>query len=320
MNDLIAVLLLNYNQNDYTLKCIDSIFESQDVCFKIVLIDNGSTPENAKELEKNLPKDDRLVYERLVDNIGYAQGSNFGMEFAMKLDPDYLMIMNNDTILDKNAIHEMLKVSKEHDDQVLVTGKVYHYDRPKVLQFVGFKLIDSKNLTFARMGLDEKDEGQYDEVVESDMIDDIFVLHSVEIYKKIGGYSPYFWINGVNIDRALRAKENGFKLIYTPKAILWHKGSLTLGGRNKNPKVAYFNIQSKLMVRYLHLSRPRFVRTYFKVLFDDVLRTYVKTKYLKWFKGTDMTPYAKSKINAVKYINKWMFKKNHNTGYYPEVK
>lgn len=317
MKDLVVVLLLNYNQNEYTIKCIDSLLESENANFKILLIDNGSTPENAVDLEKKLPVDERLLYHRIIDNIGYGKGSNFGLKKGLELDPKYYLIMNNDTIIDKNAIAEMVKTSQDFGDKALVTGKVYHYDNPSILQFVGFKCINQRSLSFKRMGLDEKDDGQYDKVVESDMIDDIFVLHSVNIYKEIGGYSPYFWINGVNIDRALRAMDKGFKLVYTPKAILWHKGSVTLGGRNKNPKIAFWNIQSKLMIRYLHLSKLRFIESYFRIFFNDVMRSYIKSKYLKWFKGIDTTAYANNKLRAVFYFNKWMVNKNDNTGYCP---
>lgn len=317
MKDLVVVILLNYNQNDYTIKCVNSLLKSNYTNFKIFLIDNGSTRENEKELVSNLPVDERLIYNRIEDNIGYGKGTNYGLEKALELDPKYYLIMNNDTIIDPNAIDELVLTSKEFHDKALVTGKVYHYDQPNKLQFVGFRFINRKTLSYVRMGVDETDDGQYNEVVERDMIDDIFVLHSVDVYRKIGGYSPYFWVNGVNIDRALRAMENGFKLIYTPKAVLWHKGSVSIGGRNKNPKIGFWDIQSKLMIRYIHLSKTRFISTYFRILFNDVSRTYIKSKYFKWFKGEDFTEYANSKFKGLFYFNKWVFLKNHNTGQIP---
>jgi len=317
MKDLVVVILLNYNQNEYTLKCVDSLLRSDYKLLKIMLIDNGSLQENADHLIEELPEDDRLIFKRIENNIGYGKGSNFGLEEGMKLDPSYFLIMNNDTIIDKNAIEELVKTSKQFDDKALVTGKVYHYDQPNILQFVGFKYINRKTLSYTRMGLDELDNGQFDEIVESDMIDDIFVLQSAEVYKKIGGYSPYFWINGVNIDRGLRAIENGFKLIYTPKAKIWHKGSVSIGGRDFNPKIAFWDIQSKLMIRYIHSSRINFLKSYFRVLINDVSRTYLKSKYLKFIKGEDITEYANNKFKGLFYFNKWVFKKNENTGHCP---
>lgn len=317
MKDLVVAILLNYNQNEYTLKCVDSLLKSDYKPLKILLIDNGSLQKNADHLMEELPEDDRLILERIENNIGYGKGSNFGLEEGMKLDPDYFLIMNNDTVIDSKAIEELVKTSKIFDDKALVTGKVYHYDQPNILQFVGFKYINRKTLSYTRMGLDETDNGQFDEIVESDMIDDIFVLQSAEVYKKIGGYSPYFWINGVNIDRGLRAIENGFKLIYTPNAKIWHKGSVSIGGRDFNPKIAFWDIQSKLMIRYIHSSRISFLKSYFRVLFNDVSRTYLKSKYLKFIKGEDITEYANNKFKGLFYFNKWVFKKNENTGHCP---
>ena len=239
MEDLVVVILVNYNQNEYTLKCVESLLDSDYNNFRIVLVDNGSTQKNADELVRDLPKHDKFIFKRLVDNIGYAQGTNYGLEEGIKLNPDFFLIMNNDTIIDKNAIKELVKTCKDHDKKVIVTGKVYHNDEPDKLQIVGYRLKNKKILTYEQLGLDETDQGQYDNIEERDMIDDIFVLHPVSIYKSIGGYSPYLWVNGVNIDMALRAKIIGYTLVYTPHAKLWHKGSVSIGGRNMNPKLAY---------------------------------------------------------------------------------
>ncbi len=127
MNYFVVLVLLNYNQNDYTVKCIESILNSDYSNYKIVLVDNGSTEVSAIELEKILPKDEKLVYKRLEQNIGYARGTNYGLEEGYKLNPDFFLIMNNDTILDKNAIKEMVKTCKKFNEKVLVTGKVYDF-------------------------------------------------------------------------------------------------------------------------------------------------------------------------------------------------
>lgn len=317
MKDLVVVILLNYNQNEYTLKCVDSLLKSDYKNFRVFLIDNGSTKKNADQLAQELPKDNRLIYKQIENNIGYGKGSNYGMAEGMKLNPGYFLMMNNDTIIDDKAISELVKTSQDYHDRALVTGKVYHYDEPDKLQFVGFKSVKKKSLAFVRMGLDEVDNGQYDKVVESDMIDDIFVLHSAHVYRKVGGYSPYFWINGVNIDRALRAMDEGFKLIYTPKAKLWHKGSVSIGGREMNPKIAFWSIQSRLMIRYLHLNKRSFIFYYLRIFFNDISRTYIKSQYLKIFKGVDNSQYAEAKLKGLLYFNKWVFVKNENTGYSP---
>jgi len=315
--DMVVAVLLNYNQNDYTLRCIESLLKSSYANFKVLLVDNGSDEVTAKNLEINLPKDGRLEFRRLVDNIGYGQGTNYGLSEADKFDPEYMLILNNDTIIDPDAITELVSTSKFHGDKVRVTGKVYHYEEPEKLQFIAFEKEKTHLVSFRRLGVDEMDTGQYDSLVELDMIDDIFVLQPAELYRTIGGYSPFLWINGVNIDLSLRALENGYKLMFSPKAKIWHKGSVSFGGRDMNPKMAYLNIQSKLIIRYLHLNKIEFFASYLKIVINDVFRTCIKSIYYKFVKGKDISKYAMAKIKALNYFNKWVFKKNNNTGEYP---
>jgi len=316
MKDLVVVILVNYNQNDYTLKCIESLLDIDYINYRIVLVDNGSTKENAVELIRELPKHDKLIFKRLVDNIGYAEGTNYGLREGIKLNPDFFLIMNNDTIIDKYAIKELVKTSKDYSKKVIVTGKVYHYDEPDKLQIVGYRLKNKKILTYEQLGLDEPDQGQYDAIEARDMIDDIFVLHPVEIYKSIGGYSPYLWVNGVNIDMALRAKELGYTLVYTPHAKLWHKGSVSIGGRNMNPKLAYWNIQSSLILRYLYLNNSNFL-IYYLITVISIIRTYLRSVYLRLFKSQNIFHYAKAKYKGLAYFNRWVFNKKANNGYNP---
>lgn len=317
MNDLVVVVLVNFNQNDYTIKCVDSLFLSKYDNFKVVLIDNGSTKENAEELKLKLPLDNpQFIYKRLVDNVGYAQGTNAALDVGIKLDPEYFLIMNNDTIIDEYAINELVKSSKQHDNRVIVTGKVYDYDEPDKLQIVGYQLKNKRLMTYDQLGLDEKDLGQYNKEEKRDMIDDIFVLHPVKIYKTIGGYSSFLWVNGVNIDMALRAHKIGYRLIYTPDAKLWHKGSVSIGGRNMNPKMAYWNIQSSLILRYLYLSKINFLLYYISIV-ESIIRTKIKSIYLKWFKNENISKYARAKYGGLIYFNKWVFNKTPNDGYNP---
>ena len=315
--DLVIAILLNYNQNDYTIKCVKSLLESDYNNLKILLVDNGSSDENYNELEQNISKDERVIFKRLVDNIGYAKGSNYGLEEGGKLDPTYFLILNNDTVIDKMAVTELVKTSKKYKDMARVTGKVYHYDEPEKLQFIAYKKIKNKKFSYIPIGVDQDDNGQFDSIKELDMMDDIFVLHPASLFKSIGGYSPYLWVNGVNIDISLRAINDGYKLVFSPNAKLWHKGSVSFGGRDMNPKLAFWNIQSKLILRYLHSDKATFVSSYFRILINDVTRTLFKSVYLKLFKGEDITQYAMAKLKAYSYFNRWVFNKSNNTGYNP---
>lgn len=316
LNEKIIIILLNYNQVSYTLKCVESLLKSDYENYLILLIDNGSTLENRELLKKSLPNNDRLMLKVLDNNRGYVGGINVGFEEGNKLHPDYFLIMNNDTIIDKEAITKLYRTIKNYDDNAIVSGKVYHYDEPNRLQFVGYKYRNKKTHNRIALGVNEIDKGQYDSVEERDMLDDIFWLFPSELYDKIGGYSPYFWFNSEQADFALRAKKENFKLVFTPNAKLWHKGSVSVGGRDLNPRLAYWTIQSKLILNYLHLNKIDFIKLYIKILIS-ISRTFIKSIYHKLAKKENLFEYALAKYKGLVYFNKWMIKKNENTGYNP---
>lgn len=257
----VTVITLNYNQTDYTYNCVKSILESNYSNFELILVDNGSSPKNFKLLKNKLPKDDRLLIARLEDNIGYVGGVNYGLKKANETDCDYFLIMNNDTLIDTEAIKELVITSEKHQGKAIISGKVYNYDDKDTLQFIGNAksvkgLFDYPAFVKNRR---EKDIGQYDQEMEMGMLDDIFWIIPKNIIDKIGLYSEYFFLYGEQTDFALRAVKEGFKLIYTPKAKLWHKGSITTSnGNSKSPKLEYWRTFATLKLGTLHYSKKEF--------------------------------------------------------------
>jgi GT2 family glycosyltransferase len=314
----VLIITLNYNQNDYTIKCIQSVLESNYSDFKILLIDNGSTPENLSQLEAALPSDDRLIFMKITANRGYVGGINFGLSEGIKFDPDYFMIMNNDVVLENTAVEALTKACLKHNNKAIVTGKVYFFDEPDKIQNIGSNYSRKNRLEFERFGRTEKDVGQYDDEAERDMLDDVFWLFHKNLYEEIGGYSTYFWFNSEQADFALRARAINYKLIYTPTAKLWHKGSASIGGRNFNPALAYWNMQSSLILKYIHLSKKDFFVCYIHS-WISVIRTFIKSIF-QLFSKVNRLNYAYAKLKGLTYVNSWIFSKKQNDGRNPFIK
>lgn len=313
---MVLIITLNYNQNEFTTNCVHSILSSNHEDFKILLIDNGSTQENYQNLKESIPHNDKLMIKRIEKNIGYVGGINYGLNEGSKMKPNYFLIMNNDTILDEDAISELVDMSVKFQNKAIVTGKVYHFDKPNVIQDIGYFYSNRNTLQFRRIGLNEVDNGQFDTISERDMIDDIFWLFPVKLYRLIGGYSPYFWFNAEQADFALRAKREGFKLVFTPMAKLWHKGSVSIGGRDRNPRLAYWHIQSSLILGFIHLNYFNFFLFFMKT-FKSILITSFKALLYTFSKNSSLNKYAKAKVLGLIYFIKWVFLRNENTGECP---
>ena len=252
----VVVIAVNYNQDQYTVDCIRSVLKSNYNNYHVILVDNGSRQDILQYITNNLDTDTTLTIEVLPENLGYVGGINYGLAAGGKFNPDYYLIMNNDTLIDSDSMSELVKVAEKYNGKAIVSGKVYHYDDKDTLQYIG-QSIDPNgglNQTSIVKNAREKDIGQYEEEMEMGMLDDIFWLMPSSLYKEIGGYSEYFFLYGEQNDYAFRAKKEGYKLIYTPKAKLWHKGGVsTCDGDHKSPKIEYWTSMAALKLAVLYL-------------------------------------------------------------------
>jgi GT2 family glycosyltransferase len=313
----VVVITINYRQNDYTLKCIDSLLTSNYSDFEIILIDNGPSGEDHQQLKTALPKDERIHLHYLEKNIGYVGGVNYGLAEAERLNAGYVLIMNNDTYVDKNSIRELAKTCSDYDDMAIVTGKVFEYDNIKKIQTVGFKFTNRNTLKYINIGNGETDNrGLFENVEERDLIDDQFWLFPMELYKKIGGYSGYFFWAYEQADFALRAREAGYKLVFTPKASLWHRVHGALKSSDYNAVYCYWDTQSELIFKFLHVGFFSFIIIYLGFCFR-IIRVFVKS-VIFYFSGKEkIFAYALAKLQGFLYFNRWILFRNNNNGENP---
>lgn len=236
---------------------------------------------------------------------------------GIKTDPFYFLIMNNDTLIDNNAISSLVEASQRHQDKCVVTGKVYFFDERDIIQTVGNEF-DRKNMTEKRIGYLEKDLGQYDCEEERAMIDDIFMLLPARIYNEVGGYSKYFFLNYEQTDLILRIKERGYKAIYTPDAKLWHKGSFSTGGLG-NPYMMYWEGKSSLIIHYLYQNGLNFLKFYFRYS-GTILWSLLKGVIKKLICKDSNLESRLARIHGFMAGTGWIFNKKPETGYNPYVK
>ena len=252
----VYVLTLNWNGKRWLGECLDAILSMAYPSFQTVVIDNGSTDGSAEYVRVNYPTVHLLENGA---NLGYARGFNVGLRYSFEQrDADYCLVMNNDTKIDKKALSALVQVAESHDRVAFVTGKVYCYDRPNVLQTVG-KVDQPVIIVAPDIGAQEEDCGQHDSVIERSFVDDVFSLVSRQLYADIGGYDEQFFLQCEEYDWQWRAKERGWHIFYTPYAKLWHHGSLTMGG-GSNAISSYFLARNLVVVMARHTRGRRFAR------------------------------------------------------------
>ena len=314
---MITAITLNYNQNDYTTKCALSLLDSIGEQIHLIVIDNGSSETNFNHLKTRLPlSDPRLTLHRIIDNIGYVGGVNMGLRIAFEeMKSDYTLVMNNDTIIDRDAIKELVHTARKYDNKAIVSGKVYNYDEQDTLQTIGNRKGKTGLLDFPAYVKNrrEKDLGQYDQEMEMGMIDNIFWLIPLSVFKRVGYYSDFFFLYGEQSDYALRAVRLGIKLIYTPNAKIWHKGKVTTAdGDSRSPRIEYWRSFAVMKIAVLHFSGSDSQKLLFEWKYKRSL------KILFWIlTGKYTISSLKAHLLAIKHFKFWDKVRYIDNGYNP---
>ena len=217
----VAVVIVNYNGFEDSVECIKSVIET-GVDSKIVFIDNASKINEADEI-KQLFKDVECI--RVNNNYGYSAGCNIGIRYALLHNYKYVLILNNDTIIDKEMIYIL---RDKADKKVISVPKMLYYSEPNVIWYGGGK-IDKKTGNAKNLKMNFKDDSET-EVQQCTFATGCCLMLSMATINAIGMLDESFFMYCEDEEYSLRALKNNIEIIYVPTAKLWHKVSKSTGG------------------------------------------------------------------------------------------
>lgn len=185
----------------------------------------GISPEfEEKEVAASSPNR-KLVLIKNDENLGFAEGNNVGIRFALSsLDPAYILLLNNDVVVAHDFLDEMIVAAEAHPETGILSPKTYFYDRPNTIQWTWNRVDLARGRVFLA-GAGELDHGQFDEVVETDYSPGVCFLMKRSIIDRIGLLDSVFFCYSEESDYCFRARKNGITSLYVPKARIWHKFS-----------------------------------------------------------------------------------------------
>jgi len=244
----VVAITLNWNGKEFIEDCIDALLSTNYEPLEIIVVDNGSTDGSVRFLKEKFGESILIIENG--ENFGYSRGFNVGFRKAQKKGADYILVLNNDTVINSNAIKELVNVFELFNDAGFVTGKVYDFYKPNVLQTIG-RTFNQKTFDSTHIGSGELDQGQYDDIKVMESIDDVFMMVRKEVIERIGGYDPIYYLYWEETDWLERGKIAGYNIYYTPRAKLWHKGSLSSGGRN-NPIKTFWISRNRYLFIWRH--------------------------------------------------------------------
>ncbi len=218
----VAIILLNWNNFNDTRACLRSLENLSYANFHCIVVENGSEDGSGEKLAsiKNIT----LIPNQ--KNLGFSGGNNVAIKFALKQKFDYVLLLNNDTVVDSKFL-SFLVDEAERDISIGVAGpKIYYWGSQKKIWGAGGGISRLLKRTF-HFGENRFDNGEFDQIREVDFVSGCCMLIRREVVEKIGLLDPVYFMYYEDVDFCQRAQRAGFKIVYVPESIIWHKVSAT---------------------------------------------------------------------------------------------
>ena len=238
----VIISLLNFNGLKNTLACLASLKNIKIDNFKLTIVAVDNPSEEEFDLKSGSLGHIPLVVIKNSRNLGFSGGNNVAIKYALENGADYILILNNDTYVDHDFLTELLKTAEQDNSAGILVPKIYfapgfefHKEKykkeelGKVFWYAGGEM-DWANVIGHHRGVDEVDKGQYDKTKETEIATGCCMLIRKEIFENVGLFDDKYFLYYEDSDLSMRAKNKGFKIVYVPNSIIWHKNAGSAGG------------------------------------------------------------------------------------------
>ncbi|NOR86603.1 MAG: glycosyltransferase [Bacteroidales bacterium] len=279
--DKIPIIILNWNSFQDTKECILSILDNQQENFHIYLIDNGSEQDDINAIEKAFSNHPLITIKFNKDNLGFTKAHNQIFKELIHEQFPFLFVLNNDTSLPVESAR-FIENQKFSNDFGMVAFKMINYWDRNLMDNAGHQMLSSGEII--PIGHEESIK-KYEESFENIGACAGATLYSTEMLKDIGFFDEYFETGYEDAELGLRAFIAGYKSIYEPEAIVFHK----MGQSVKKIFNYHYTlkVQTNIFYTYLKLVHwqvlainfiPFFLR-FFLITIIDII--FWRPKYLK---------------------------------------
>jgi hypothetical protein len=236
----LLVVVLNYNGLADTLDCLDSLRAQTCAGIATLVIDNGSRNDDLGRIAASFPEVEVIA---LGENRGWAGGNNVGLRLGLERGFDYMLLLNNDTVLRADALAEMLAAAAAVGAPCLLHPVIHDFDdasRPQLLPG-----LPTAPDAAARRLLERH------EVVEIDWAYGACLLIPAALVRRIGLLDERFFLQLEEQDYYRRAVAAGMRSFCALRARILHKESVSFGGR-VTPAKTYYQVRNSLLLAEKH--------------------------------------------------------------------
>lgn len=240
-------MVLSWNGIGHTLACLESLKATARPALHIIVVDNGST-DGTRETLRQLTCIDLIENDR---NLGFAAGNNVGIRHALESGIDAVLVLNNDTLVEPQAIARLL-AAMNSDPRVGACSPVLPYTAdPGRLWFAGASYDPTRGRS-GRSSPYERGTPLPEDPVAIDRVAGAAMLMRRQALEEVGLFSDELFFLHEDVDWSLRARAAGWRLLLVPSASIDHSVSASQGGDPVTPVTAYYGTRNDLELGRRH--------------------------------------------------------------------
>lgn len=247
----VSVVTPNYNGNDFLYAYFESLIKNSNEIGEVIIVDNGSS-DGSQEFVRNYREkvDFPIVLIENSQNLGFAEAVNQGISKARY---DYIFSLNNDTVVEKSAILELLNLLNTDERVFSASSKMVQFNNPELIDDAGD---DYTLLAYTKKRGNNQNINKFIEVSEVFSSCAGAALYRKGLLEELGGFDSEFFAYMEDVDLGYRARINGYKNLFCPNAVVYHIGSATTGSQYNEFKVR-LAARNNVWVVYKNLPIPQ---------------------------------------------------------------
>lgn len=247
----ISVIIVNFNGKRHLVECLESLSNVDYPANKleIIVVDNRSTDGSVENITVHFPQV-RVI--QLKRNFGFCFPNNIG---ASSASGDYLFFLNNDIIVERNALKDLANAVQRYNGSVVAFApKILYYDNRNVINVAGATL---SIIGFGfYIGDGNADCEEYSKEKFVGFACGAAALVKRDVFLELGGFDPEYFASAEEAELGFKIWLSGRKVVYIPSAKVYHKVSATFGKRGPTPSKVYLQTRNRL------LNMFKFIRSY----------------------------------------------------------
>jgi hypothetical protein len=241
MNPRVITLILNYNGAQDTIECVQSLKETSYNNVDIIVIDNGST-DDSENIIRSAHQDITIV--QTGSNLGFCGGNNFGINIAIKRNPKYILLLNNDTIVEPNFLEPMVSALECDEKATVAGGTICYYPEKEKVWYAGGKFVFWRASSFSYYSGKNIKRVNKLRTQKVSFITGCMMLIRAQVLRAVGFLDEKYFMYFEDAEFSLRMIHAGFHLLYVPQSRIYHK----IHNRNDQLLPMYYTVRNRLLL------------------------------------------------------------------------